>query len=644
VSGAAPRYWPRLLPLLAALAVATRLPSFLRPVWNPDEGFLATQARMLSDGGVLYDTVVDRKPPLLPWAYQGLFAVFGDGSLQPVRVLAVLAHLATAAALVAVARRRWGNAAGTSAGVLYLLVSIGLAPEDAQAASFEVFILPSTVAAFHLADRRRWVAAGTCAALAALTKQTGGAVLLPVLWMVWRHGDGGRAAARGALRAGAGFLLPLAVAALLTGPARFVFWTVTGSGSYGSLPRGAALVALARALGNAAILCVAAGALVAAIGRLLLRHRRVADSDLWVWLGSSAMAIAVGFHFFGHYYLQLVPPLVLLGVAALRGLPGWQRPALVSTVLASAGFLAWGLVHPTRELDHDRAVAQAVARHTRPQDRVLIWGMHPEDYWLADRAPASRYLTAGFLTNFSGGRGHLPVDQRQAVPGAWRTFEDETRRRLPALIVDDSRGAPYGPAALPGLRRMLHRHYRPIGWVDGAVLYAPAGRDADARELDVRGPDAHDGDARDGDAQGPAAGRPAGPGSAAAHRPWAGHQGAEPAHPAAQLAVGRHHQAGPLRLLDHGRPHLLHDPVVAAAGRGRHPDPGDGRHLAGRALDHQQHVQGRLTGPRGHVGALRQPLPGQAHQGVAQPLVRAEPVAPPPVRHRAHHVRSVHDD
>jgi Dolichyl-phosphate-mannose-protein mannosyltransferase len=612
---AAPRYWRRLLPLLAVVALATRLPSFLRPVWNPDEGFLATQARMLSDGGVLYDTVVDRKPPLLPWAYQGLFALFGDGSLQPVRVLAVLAHLATAAALVAIARHRWGNTAGTSAGVLYLLVSIGLAPEDAQAASFEVFILPSTVAAFHLADRGRWVAAGTCAALAALTKQTGGAVLLPVLWMVWRRRGEDRAATRGALRAAAGFLLPLAVAALLTGPARFAFWTVTGSGSYGSLPRGAALIALARALGNAALLCVAAGALVAAIGRLLLRHRRVADSDLWVWLASSAMAIAVGFHFFGHYYLQLVPPLVLLGVAALRGLPGWQRPALVSTVLASAGFLAWGLLHPTRELDHDRAVAEAVAHHTRPQDRVLIWGMHPEDYWLADRPPASRYLTAGFLTNFSGGRGDLPVDQRQAVPGAWRTFEHETRR-LPALIVDDSRGAPYGPSALPGLRRMLHRHYRPIGWVDGAVLYAPE----------------------------PA---PAGPGaapSAAPHHPRPGHQGAEPGHPRAQLAVGRDHQARPLRLLGHGLPHLRHDPVVPAAGRGRDPHPGDGRHRAGRPLDHEKDVQGRLAGPRRHVGAAGQPLPRHPHQGVAQPLVRAQPVVPPPVGNRADNVRAVHDD
>ncbi|GGO92140.1 hypothetical protein GCM10012280_41630 [Wenjunlia tyrosinilytica] len=468
----ATRYWLRLLPLLAAVALATRLPSFLRPIWNPDEGFLATQARMLANGGVLYDTVVDRKPPLLPWAYQGLFALFGDGSLQPVRVLAIAAHLLTALAVVGIARRRWGNRAGAGAGVLYLLVSVGLAPEDAQAASFEVFMLPGTAGAFYFADRGRWALAGTCAALAALTKQTGGAVLLPVLWMMWRDRDRSDDPGRGGAHALLGFLVPIGMAALITGPGRFLFWTVTGSGSYASSMSGSWPTALARALGNAAILSAAAGALVAAIGHILLRRRAVADADLWLWLASSAVAVVVGFHFFGHYYLQLVPPLVLLGVDALHHLPRWQRPALFLTAVVAGVFVVWGLLHPTKELDHAEAVAQAVAERTDRQDTVLIWGMHPEDYWLADRQPASRYLTAGFLTNFSGGRGQHQVGKAHAVPGAWATFEQETRARRPALVVDDSRGAPYRPSELPALERMLDDHYERVGTVDGAVLYA----------------------------------------------------------------------------------------------------------------------------------------------------------------------------
>lgn len=462
---AASRHWPRLLPLLAALALVTRLPSFLRPVWNPDEGFLATQARMLADGGVLYDTVVDRKPPLLPWLYTGVFEIFGDGSLWPLRVLAVLAQVLTAALLAGVARRRWGDRAGVLAGVLHLLASIGLAPEDTQAASFGVFMLPGTAAAFWFADRRRWASAGAAAAVAALTKQVGGAVLLPVAWILWRDRD-----TRGAVRTAGGFALPVLAAALVTGPGRFLFWTVTGSGSYATVD-GSWLIALGRATGNALLLAAACAALLVPIGHLLLRRVRVADPDLWLWLAGSAVGVATGFHFFGHYYLQLIPPLVLLGVGALHRLSSWHRPVLLTTAALSAVFLVWGLAAPTKELDHAENVAAAVVRHTRPTDTVLIWGMHPEGYWLAKRRPASRYLTAGLLTNFSGGRDHGGVAPEHAVPGAWRTFRREMADDPPALVVDDSRGAPYRPSEVPDLDRMLKRDYRPVDRIGGTVLY-----------------------------------------------------------------------------------------------------------------------------------------------------------------------------
>ena len=67
---------------------------------------------------------------------------------------------------------------GARPGVLYLLISVGLNPQDAQATTFEVFLLPWTAAAMRCADRGRWGAAGMAVAGAFLTKQTGGAVLL----------------------------------------------------------------------------------------------------------------------------------------------------------------------------------------------------------------------------------------------------------------------------------------------------------------------------------------------------------------------------------------------------------------------------------------------------------------------------------
>ncbi|UXY38392.1 ArnT family glycosyltransferase [Streptomyces albidocamelliae] len=460
-------YWTRLLPLLAVLACVTRVPSFVRPLWNPDEGYLAVQARLLTQGGHLYDTVVDRKPPLLPWLYEAAFALCGSGSLTPLRVLAVLAQLLTAVLLASIARRRWGDGAGRTAGVLYLLVSVGLNPEDAQAATFEVFILPCTAAAVWCADRGRWGAAGAAVATAFLTKQTGGAVLLPVALLLHRRG----ASRAGPLRLAAGLTVPVLGAALLTDPAGFLFWTVTGSGAYASFT-GSELHVLGRALTNTAILAGAsAGLLPPVVGAL--RTARSGAADLWLWLASSAAAVALGFHFFGHYYLQLTPPLALLATRALHLLPGERRVrAVLTSACCCACFLVWGLFAARADLTHAQRLATALEHRTKSADRVLVWGIHPETYWLAGRTPATRFLTAGLLTNYSGGRDGPQVGEKYAVEGTWPVFRREMSAHSPALVVDDSRGGPYAPDRVPTLRRLLESRYEEIARVDGAVLYA----------------------------------------------------------------------------------------------------------------------------------------------------------------------------
>jgi hypothetical protein len=421
----------------------------------------------LADGGALYETVVDRKPPLVPWLYEGAFALFGDATLLPLKVLAVGAQLLTAVLLACVARRRWGDGAGRTAGVLYLLVSVGLNPEDAQAATFEVFMLPCTAAAVWCADRRRWGAAGAAVACAFLAKQTGGAVLVPVAWLLWQAG----ADRRGLLRLGVGLCGPVVAAAWVTHPAGFLFWTVTGSGTYASFT-GSELHVLLRGSTNATILAAACAGIIPPVVRVL-RIARTGSTDLWLWLASAAGAVLAGFHFFGHYYLQLTPPLALLGTAALQILP---RERTWTAVSVSAGacalFLAWGLLAPRPELAHATRLAESVRAHTGPQDKVLFWGIHPEAYWLADRTPASRYLTAGLLTNYSGGRNGPRVGESYAVEGSWRVFRRELREHPPAIIVDDSRGKPFAPERMPSLRRVLAKGYEPVRRVEGAVVYA----------------------------------------------------------------------------------------------------------------------------------------------------------------------------
>lgn len=469
------RRWPRRLgeiSLLAILVLVTHGASFTQPYWNPDEGFLATQARMLLRGGVLYADVVDRKPPVLPLIYEACFGLLGSNSLWPVRVLALGAHLVTALLLAAMARDRWGPNCGITAGALYVMTSIMLAPSDTQAAAFEVFMLPTFTAAVYFATKGDLLAAGLTAGLTIMTKQTAGVVLLPVGLLLWRSCE--RVNWRGQLARGAvGLAFPTAVCAAIFGPRRSFFWMINASGSYltgGISPH----VVCLHAIGHLALLATGTlGVVVAILWRRVVHTR---DVDLWLWLLGSVVGVAAGFHFFGHYYLELLPPLALLGAGALHQLRIRSQNTLWKVALAYTGclsliFAIFGQISTPPRKSHVLRIVAAVRAETNPGQAVFIWGMHPEIYWLADRTPASRFLTVNFLTGYSGGVSANHVGMAYAVPGTWQAFEHEMTEHPPIIIVDDSSGRSYQPSQFPILQHLLKSYYRKTITVDHSIFY-----------------------------------------------------------------------------------------------------------------------------------------------------------------------------
>jgi hypothetical protein len=458
--------WTRVVLLFLAVAVLTHLPGFGRMFWNPDEGFLATQARIINGGGHLYLNAVDRKPPLLPYLYAGAFKVAGSNAIWLIRGLAVVAHTVTALLISVLARRRFGRF-GTAAGLLYLFGSAGLAPADAQAASFEVFMLPWTVAAVLLADKARLAGSGVACAVGTLTKQTAGVTLLPVAWLAWRSRRW-----RGVLVVAVAFVVPVLLTALAFGWQQFFFWVFTGSGTYLS-PNGAIGSILERAFGNLGIFALANCGLLVAIGWGVYKERvNKADVDLWLWLGAAGIGVVSGFHFFGHYFLQLLPPIVLLATGAMvRHGHVLRRYTLAYATLACAGFLVFAYVTPPQAQEHAFKVSLAIRQHTSFSQKILVWGMNSEIYYMADREPATRFLTAGFLTNYAGGTPSNDVGEQFAVPGAWNEFIQDFNQHPPTLIVDDSDHEPYAPRNLPVLDQILKQDYREIGSYDGDPFY-----------------------------------------------------------------------------------------------------------------------------------------------------------------------------
>jgi len=464
----------RLFAVLLLLTAVLRAPAFARDVFNSDETFLATQAEVISDGGKLYEEAADRKPPLVPYLYAATFAAFGTTALWSVRVVAMLAVALTALLLAIEARRRYGNRAAWIAGVLMVLASVAFAPQDGQAANFEVFMLPAMTAAVLLARRGRGVSSGVAVAFATLAKQTGAATLIPVLYLLWKQRG-----KRGAADALGGFTLPLALVALAVGPGELLFWTLSGNGSYLGITRHFGAVLLALVLMTAGF-AIANLPIVWTLPRAWRERRTVGrgDTDLWLWLLSAGLSVAVGLRFFGHYYLQLLPPLVLLTAGVLVRSSGRAvkrtiaLSAGIATVCAGLGFL----VKPFNEKAQYKSVSEYLKMTAGANDRILVWGHVPEIYWASGQQPATRFPTTGFITGAAGGRYEDDVSEDNATPGAWDLFFEDFVAHPPRYIVDTSsasiRGAQFYPISrFPRLAETVFREYRYVAFIDGITIY-----------------------------------------------------------------------------------------------------------------------------------------------------------------------------
>lgn len=467
----------RLAAVLLALTVAVRLPAFFVDVFNSDETFLATQAQVIREGGDLYREAADRKPPLVPYVYAATFAITGTSALWTVRVAAMLAVAATALMLALEARRRHGRAAMWCAGILTVAALVAFAPQDGQAANFEVFMLPPMVAAVVLARRGRAGAAGVAVAVATLAKQTGAATLLPVVYLV-----GKRRGRAGLSRVLAGFVMPIAVVAAALGPRQMLYWTVLGNGSYVGFQSASTAVIAMFALMTFAWAACNVPILWTLPQSWRSRRERSADgatdADLWLWLASAVVSVAVGLRFFGHYYIQLVPPLALLAAGALPRVPQRARRVTVaSAVVAAVLFSAAGyFLRPFGPEPDYRSVARYLADHTDPSDRVLVWGNVPEIYWASGLRPATRYTATNSLVaaNHAGRAG--PVEPDEIDPKIWTWFFRDLRKHPPRFIVDTSRtgirGADRSPIEhYPRVARYVRRHYRFDRTIDGLDVY-----------------------------------------------------------------------------------------------------------------------------------------------------------------------------
>jgi hypothetical protein len=268
-------------------------------------------------------------------------------------------------------------------------------------------------------------------------------------------------------------VLTIAAVAFLVPFSDFWRWTFSGNGSViaisGSVDVGgrAAIVLELFLLANVVMCWLVAR-----------RGWRRTDIDLWIWLGTGLVAFSVGFRFFGHYWLQVLPPLCLLaGLGAASCGRGLRRVLMVAVAVPAVA--AWGvaLVEPP---NYGASVVQPLAAyvraHTRPTDLVTVWGSAPDLYWRSDRSPGGALVTTDFIVGKTAGRPDGPARLADATAGALGIFLRSLREHPPKLFFDTSPAGlrsygHYPLSRVPSVEAFVDAHYRRIGTVHRVTVY-----------------------------------------------------------------------------------------------------------------------------------------------------------------------------
>jgi len=433
-------------------------------------------------GGTLYRDIYDRKPPLPPLVYAASFSLTDSTDVRPLRVVVSLMLALCGIAVAADCRRRWGLAAGWWGGVLTIAGAMALFPADAGAANYAHFaLLPGTLAI--LWSRRGTlpmaIAAGIALGVAILSRQSWLLGVVPACLSVglkgrWRD-VGPFLAAAAATVATTAWYVPFG---------QFWEWNVTNSPGFvfaGTNVLSAAAKGLTSIAGFGAfhvvIVVAAISALPAAVAEL--RRRRLPDDfDLWCWVASGLAAWAAGLRFFGHYWLQVLPPLVLLAVPVVVRATGRKRTVAMAAVAVPA-LAAWVMLFVPGSFHHrpdPRQLASFVRSHTNADDRVFVWGSYPEVLLAAGRVAAGGLVHTDFVVGRSGGRNDPAVTLASAVPGALDIVLRSLNAHPPQLVLDTSTSpdlgyTKYPTTLLPSLDAFIHDHYDQVSVVDGVTVW-----------------------------------------------------------------------------------------------------------------------------------------------------------------------------
>ena len=380
-------------------------------LWADEDYHLAAAINLLHGKAPYRDFWYD-KPPLTAFYY----LLIGGHDGCRLRLLDAAYVLVACGLAYGLARRWWGETEGLISALLLSFFLAFYLPSAVIAFAADAVMLVPHLAAVYFAQRRWPLAAGVACGFAFLANAKGVFVLATCgVWLLPQ-----------ALLLLAGFAVPVLLAYGIAVASGMWPGYVEQVWRWGFLyAKGTPVVSPFRTGLTRTVHWAGFHALL--ITSSVLTFTRSPRSDSWklgTWLILSFAGVALGSRFAPHYFLQVLPPLV---IAASRGMVlAWQRyrfrAVLACSILAVIPVIRFGpryialafdvLVHRdphwtdiTLDLD-SRHVAEQVRKLAHRDDTLFVWGYRPDIYVYTRLVSDSRYSDSQPLTGVPADR-HL---------------------------------------------------------------------------------------------------------------------------------------------------------------------------------------------------------------------------------------------
>ncbi len=480
------------------LTVAIRLPSLLHPQPIDSEAMYSVVANEIVDGGRPYADAVERKPPLLFWTYAAVFKIAGKFNWKALHIVALVWTLCAMAGLYVIGTELFDSNTGLIAAFFYSVFQSWWTWKT-LAFDGEMLMNLAVIWAWAIAFRRsssrlrlELFLAGALLGAAFLLKQPAAIAAVPLgIYLLLPSYRASCSLTRTnsiiqAVVLTAGFFAALGLVTIVLWKQGIVhdafYWTIADH----DVPH----VFWQKGIVNTLIflgacLPLVIGAIMACRDKDEIWARKTAErTALLGLLAASAIGAAAGARFYPHYYVQLIPPLALLGAPYYARLwsgmirpPQWfLRPGVTYAWLALT-IIAFSIKHWTgltpRRVTSE--TGQYLFAHSDAADRIFVWGQSPEIYLDAHRRPACRYITTFPLTGYVfGGPIHGFDTRSRILPGAWTNLEQDFAKHPPTYIVDvrpDPKSAQYPVKNFPILAKLLAERYQPVADTAEAMIY-----------------------------------------------------------------------------------------------------------------------------------------------------------------------------